>query len=422
MGKTKLCIGVTILSLVMLLAGASCVPAEQPPISPDEEIPSRASGTVEVRVTDAPPRDEVTGVLVSVSKVEIHQAVAEQEQQQQGEGEQVLEQQQIQESEGEWLILDIIEGANPFDLLQIKGIEEFLAVSEVGVGKYTQIRLTIDKVEVTLGDGDPQEATVPSGTLKFVRPFDVLAGETTILLVDFDADKSVNITGDGKIIVRPVVKLTVRQEEETGPSQDLEVGDAVEAQDTVLTYLRENYAQDAPGEDIEWQEEDVTPPGWVGGVFKEFTSDDWTVKVSYAVLPPKNTVYQVTVFSTKLGWYWEGSVKANGSLKEVSAFRQMSEEESQRTAEEFLRNSPTFVFDGIEDTLTLVNTITAEDSYYWVFIFEFVSRNDGYGDRTGQTLLEVETPHQAVIAVEQLEIISAVMDEQWDMLNQEMIE
>lgn len=45
----------------------------------------------------------------------------------------------------------------------------------------------------------------------FVRPFDVEEGETTVLLLDFDADKSVVVTGSGKVIVKPVVKLTVQQ-------------------------------------------------------------------------------------------------------------------------------------------------------------------------------------------------------------------
>ena len=36
-------------------------------------------------------------------------------------------------------------------------------------------------------------------------------------------------------------------------------------------------------------------------------------------------------------------------------------------------------------------------------------------------LAEVITPHRAVIAVEQTEITSAVMDGKWDMLNQEII-
>ena len=98
-----------------------------------------------------------------------------------------------------------------FDLLKVKGIEEFFGEAEVEAGKYTQMRLIVDKAEVALGDNEPQEAEVPSQKLKFVRPFDVVPGEVTTILIDFDADKSVTVTGAGKIIVKPVVKLAITQ-------------------------------------------------------------------------------------------------------------------------------------------------------------------------------------------------------------------
>jgi len=210
------------------------------------------------------------------------------------------------------------------------------------------------------------------------------------------------------------------------PVTDLKVTDTTKAVDVALSYLREHEPQNAPGAGIEWHEEDVTPRDEgghpvPGGVNIEFTSNEWTVRVSYAVLPPERTVYHVVVSSIKLGWHWKGDVKADGSLVEVSAFGQMSEEESKNMAEEFLRNSATFVFDGIEDTLIFADTLRARCPYCWVFIFEFNSEHPGYADRTGKILAEVITHHQAVIGIEQLEITSAVMDDQWDMLRHEII-
>ncbi len=99
----------------------------------------------------------------------------------------------------------------------------------------------------------------------------------------------------------------------------------------------------------------------------------------------------------------------------------VSREESQRIAEEFLRNSPTFAYDGMEDTLQLTDTLTARCPYCWQFIFEFQSRHAGYGDRTGQMLAQVITPHQAKITVEQGEVTHAVLDAKWDMLSQTFI-
>jgi len=50
---------------------------------------------------------------------------------------------------------------------------------------------------------------------------------------------------------------------------------------------------------------------------------------------PENTIYQVVVSSINLGWYWKGTVEFDGSVTELTAFKQMSKEESQRIAEEF---------------------------------------------------------------------------------------
>ena len=199
---------------------------------------------------------------------------------------------------------------------------------------------------------------------------------------------------------------------------ELKVKDAAAAWNTALDYLRKHQGQNAPGSDVQWQEQDITPPGLMGSVTKEFASSEWTGEVSYAVLPLERTIYQVTLSSIQFGWHWEGSVKADGTVADISAFKQMSEEESRKVAEDFVRNSPTFVFDGIEGTLRLANTLRPRCPYCWVFIFEFDSEHAGYGDRTGQVLTQVITPHEVSIAVERLEITSAVMDNKWDMINQ----
>ena len=202
---------------------------------------------------------------------------------------------------------------------------------------------------------------------------------------------------------------------------ELEVKDATEARDTAIIYLQAHVGENAPASDIEWDTENITPPGLVGKGTIAFTSEEWAITVSYPIVPPENTVYEVVVSSIKLSWHWKGSVKADGTVTELSAFKQMSQEESQRVAEEFVRNSPTFVFDGIEDTLEMTGTLTARCPYCWVFIFEFESRQAGYGDRTGQVVAQVITPHQATIGVEQGEIKSAVIDKKWDMLSQKML-
>jgi hypothetical protein len=97
-----------------------------------------------------------------------------------------------------------------------------------------------------------------------------------------------------------------------------------------------------------------------------------------------------------------------------------TEENSRQLADEFVRNSPTFKFDGIEDSLKLVETLYSDIENAWQFVFQFESRHAGYGNRTGQMLAQVITPHEAIITVEDGEVKSAVIDEKWDMINQRM--
>lgn len=91
------------------------------------------------------------------------------------------------------------------------------------------------------------------------------------------------------------------------------------------------------------------------------------------------------------------------------------EADNRLIAGNFIKNDTTYVFDGIEDTLKLTDTIKTDKG--WQFTFEFDSRHAGYGDRTGQALAEVITPHTAVITVENGRVTSAIMDDYWDMKN-----
>jgi hypothetical protein len=151
-----------------------------------------------VRVTDAPPKKEVTSINVTVSSVEIHKADAG-------------------DDESGWLPTTL-SGANTFDLLQIRELESVLATSDLTPGTYTQIRMDITRVGVTFKGSQPEAAKLPSGKLKFTQPFEVAAGQTTVLLFDFDALKSLSVSGWGRITFKPVIQLTV-----TKPQRALQI-------------------------------------------------------------------------------------------------------------------------------------------------------------------------------------------------------
>lgn len=164
-----------------------------------ENVAQSLIGLLELRVTDAPP-EGVTSIVVTVNKVQVHQATATDE-------------------ESGWLTLfavtsttSTITKSKTFDLVEVIGIEEVLGVEELPVGKYTQIRMDVDKVVVT-HHGEEKVAELPGDKLKVVRPFDVVADEATVLTLDFDAAKSVVITGTGQVRFKPTVKLLIRKED-----------------------------------------------------------------------------------------------------------------------------------------------------------------------------------------------------------------
>jgi hypothetical protein len=98
-----------------------------------------------------------------------------------------------------------------YDLLQLKasGYQALLADVQLQNGMYEQVRLHISKVVVTDANGD-HEATLPSGELKVVSVFEVQGNTTSVVSFDFEADKSLHVTGNGEYILAPVVRVQAR--------------------------------------------------------------------------------------------------------------------------------------------------------------------------------------------------------------------
>jgi hypothetical protein len=98
------------------------------------------------------------------------------------------------------------------------------------------------------------------------------------------------------------------------------------------------------------------------------------------------------------------------------------EQSSQKIAGDFLINAPTFKFDGIKDSVKLATTDTLRSPYSWEFTYQFECSHSGYGDRSGQNLLQVITHHTAIIRVIQGKVVEAIIDNKWDELEQTLLE
>jgi hypothetical protein len=147
------------------------------------------AGRLVINITDAPAAPEIEEVWLTVGKVEVHED---------GAG---------------WREVGLVGDARFNLLLFTGGLQAKLASVDLTPGKYTQIRMEVSLVEIKVkGVKDPYTAKLPSGTLKFVHPFEIIAGEDTEILFDFDALKSVNVTGKDKYMFKPVIKLTTTKQ------------------------------------------------------------------------------------------------------------------------------------------------------------------------------------------------------------------
>jgi hypothetical protein len=97
-------------------------------------------------------------------------------------------------------------------------------------------------------------------------------------------------------------------------------------------------------------------------------------------------------------------------------------EQAKALAVDFLARAPTFNFDGVAGTMN-VTKVAALESYpvQYVVNVSFVTAHPGYGDRTGQMLLQVLAHHEAVVRVVSGQVVSAVIDQVWDELGQHSI-
>ena len=98
------------------------------------------------------------------------------------------------------------------DLLALQGgITELLGSEEIEPGRIQFIELHLDQDQSYVVDavtGEELDLKIPSEKIKIAGgPFDVMEGGETSVLVDFDAEKSLKRTGNGRYQLKPFVSI-----------------------------------------------------------------------------------------------------------------------------------------------------------------------------------------------------------------------
>jgi len=179
-------------------------------------IPSFGGGTLQLKITD---QGNISSLVLSISEVKVHIAGNETATEQ-SEGQETNE-----TDGGGWIT---VVGSKTVDLIQVKGVNDLLGETSLAPDKYTQIRLSISSATAVI-DGVSHTLTIPSGTLKFVHPFEIEDNKTTSLILDFNADSSIVKAGD-KYILKPVVRISTEFEKrEKGEAERIKNQQATEA-------------------------------------------------------------------------------------------------------------------------------------------------------------------------------------------------
>ncbi len=194
-------------AMAVTLACGSKTPtsATQASANPTQVTGQVGSGTLRFYLKDAPV--DAKAVLVTFTEVAVHL------------------------SDGDaWRTLTLKGGPSlTCDLIQLSdpAAKSEIAFNEaIPSGHYTQIRLAVasaklyedgtptpavpcDPALTVTGftDGMQHDVNVPSDTIKLNQPFDLAAGQTLNITLDFDAAKSIHETGNGKYMMQPVISV-----------------------------------------------------------------------------------------------------------------------------------------------------------------------------------------------------------------------
>jgi hypothetical protein len=157
------------------------------------------AGHLEVHLTDAPlDLSNVASVIVTITGVIVYPGV---------EGMDDMYDMDGMNGE-EPMPIPLMTVPETFDLLTLTdGATTLLAEGDLMEGFYQRIRIELSMAKLVYMDGTEEELKISSQKVDIPIPFELRAGEEESITLDFDAAASVKVneTGNGKLILRPVV-------------------------------------------------------------------------------------------------------------------------------------------------------------------------------------------------------------------------
>lgn len=199
--------------LILFIAAAGC--------SENSNEPS-GNGSIKMYLVDAPAMFDAVNIVVT--RVEVHMAGSA-------------------DNEG-WVVVN--NEARTFDLLELRnGANAILGNAELSAGKYTQVRLILGEGCNVIVGGVAFNLDIASGSttgIKLNHPFEIEANATYELTLDFDAGKSIHLTGSGKYKMNAVIRIIANKNSGSVAGRILPIEAnpmvwTVTGSDTISTYI-----------------------------------------------------------------------------------------------------------------------------------------------------------------------------------------
>jgi hypothetical protein len=146
------------------------------------------------------PFADATSLLVTFSEVSVHRAA------------------------GEWVTVPFSGEASSrtCDLKKLMSAQDVLGTGPLIAGRYTMVRLVVSSAALYFENaaagpacaptmaapaGRTGAVEIPSGVVRLNQPFELSEGAGTTLLLDFDGERSVRETGNGRFMMTPVITV-----------------------------------------------------------------------------------------------------------------------------------------------------------------------------------------------------------------------
>ena len=146
-------------------------------IEPNSTI---SGGATIFSISDAPTFYNITSLNLSISHIEVHSTA------------------------GKWYKINV---DKTFNLIELRNISKVIVGADLPNGTYNEIVLNIANANATI-NGKVENVFTPSKKLRIITTFNITNSSTNTINLDFNLEDSLHITGNGEIIMTPVIGLS----------------------------------------------------------------------------------------------------------------------------------------------------------------------------------------------------------------------